>query len=182
MFLQQTVPHCWVFDIDKNCTERVSATFHWRLQWMNTDCQLNKSVFLQMLVAACRVSFRTYIPTETSSLAASFPLFPCFSHVSSSAFHLELPRNAQGTDHLSNGWFMRFAKWVLKLWSLVQKDYKTNQSIKRTTIRNPLWKMRPWIKGFLKIGSQIHWQKLMSQDTICEPFLKRFLIWKGVPN
>jgi len=75
------------------------------------------------------------------------------SHAFSSTALAGTCRNVQGTDHLLNRWFIWFTKWVLKLWSLVQKDYKTNQSTKRTTIRNPLWKTRPQIKGFLKIGS-----------------------------
>jgi len=62
------------------------------------------------------------------------------------------------------------------------KGPQTSKPAKSTMIRNHLWKMRHQTKGFTKMGSQMCWQQLMSQDTIHEPFLKRFLISKRVPT
>jgi len=52
-------------------------------------------------------------------------------------------------------------KSVHKFGAVVQKDYKKISPRKETIIMNPLWKMKLWRKGFIKIGSKIYWWQLM---------------------
>jgi len=147
----------------------------WKPRKWNEMIQIT-DFFLESIEGAVRSSF-IFTPQLWDRI-----YFSCKDDNAAMSSHTGTCSNVHGTDNSSNRWLMRFAKQVPKFWSLAQKDCGTNQPMTRTTIRNPLWNIRPQTKGFLKIGSQICWQQLASWDMIWEPFLKRFLILKRVPN